>query len=191
MNCSSDCLETLGAPGTSSGYKAPTAVVAKKLKERSAYDNPADEATVSAILNKCRDERGNMLPVLQGINRTFNYLPRPALEHVADELHLPLAEILRVATFYNAFSLVPRGKYIVSVCLGTGCFVKGSPRLLERLERELKIKSGGTTEDMLFSLEPVRCIGCCALALAMRINDDTFGRLNPDNIPKILKGYTE
>ena len=132
-----------------------------------------------------------MLPVLLGINRTFNYLPRPALEHVADELHLPMAEILRVATFYNAFSLVPRGKYIVSVCLGTGCFVKGSPRLLERLERELKIKSGGTTEDMLFSLEPVRCIGCCALAPAVRINEDTYGRLTPDNLPKILKGYTE
>ena len=191
LNCYSDCLEKLGAPGTSSVYKAPLPVVAKKLKERSAYDNPADEATVSAIINKYREERGNMLPVLLGINRTFNYLPRPALEHVADELHLPLAEILRVATFYNAFSLVPRGKYIVSVCLGTGCFVKGSPRLLERLERELKIKSGGTTEDMLFSLEPVRCIGCCALAPAVRINDDTFGRLNPDNIPKILKGYTE
>jgi NADH:ubiquinone oxidoreductase subunit E len=113
------------------------------------------------------------------------------LEHVADELHLPMAEILRVATFYNAFSLVPRGKYIVSVCLGTGCFVKGSPRLLERLERELKIKSGQTTEDMLFSLEPVRCIGCCALAPAVRINEDTFGRLSPDNLPKILKGYME
>jgi len=191
LNCYSDCLEKLGAPGTSAVYKAPSEVVVKKLKERSAYDNPADEATVSAIINKYREERGNMLPVLLGINRTFNFLPRPALEHVADELHLPMADILRVATFYNAFSLVPRGKYIVSVCLGTGCFVKGSPRLLERLERELKIKSGGTTEDMLFSLEPVRCIGCCALAPAVRINEDTFGRLNPDNIPKILKGYTE
>src|SRR4030065_1292132 len=136
------------------------AVVAKKLKERSAYDNPADEATVSAILNKYRDERGNMLPVLLGINRSFNYLPRPALEHVADELHLPLAEILRVATFYNAFSLVPRGLYIVSVCLGTGCFVKGSPRLLERLGRELKNKVGRNSEEMLFSLERGACVGC-------------------------------
>src|SRR4030065_2815402 len=136
------------------------AVVAKKLKERSAYDPPAEGAAVSAILNKYRDERGNMLPVLLGINRSFNYLPRPALEHVADELHLPLAEILRVATFYNAFSLVPRGLYIVSVCLGTGCFVKGSPRLLERLEREVEIKSGHTTEDMLVSLERGACVGC-------------------------------
>ncbi|MFW6113285.1 MAG: NAD(P)H-dependent oxidoreductase subunit E, partial [Thermodesulfobacteriota bacterium] len=146
---------------------------------------------VAAILNKYREEPGNLLPVLLGVNRHFNWLPRPAIEHVADELHTPVAEILRVATFYNAFSLVPRGKYIVSVCMGTGCFVKGSPRLLDRLERELKIKPGQTTEDMLFSLEMVRCIGCCALAPAVRINEDTYGRLNPMNIPKILDLYVE
>ncbi len=172
-------------------HEVPAAVVQKKLQERTAYADAADEATVAAIINKYREERGNMLPILLGINRTFNWLPRPALEHVADELHLPLADILRVATFYNAFSLVPRGKYIISVCLGTGCFVKGSPRLVDRLERELKIKSGQTTEDMMFTLEAVRCIGCCALAPAVRVNEDTYGRLIPDNIPKILKIYTE
>ncbi len=189
LNCYSECLERLATPGVSV-YQPPAAVVQMKLKERTAYDNPADEATVNAILNRYREERGNLLPVLLGINRTLNWLPRPALEHVADDLHIPLAEILRVATFYNAFSLVPRGRYIVSVCLGTGCFVKGSPRLVDRLERELKIKAGHTTEDMLFSLEVVRCIGCCALAPAVRVNEDTFGRLSPDHIPKILKTYT-
>ena len=180
----------LAAPGLAA-HEVPASLVQQKLKERTAYDNAADEATVAAIINRYRDERGNMLPVLLGINRTLNWLPRPALEHVADELHVPLAEIMRVATFYNAFSLVPRGRYIVSVCLGTGCFVKGSPRLVDRLERELKIKSGQTTEDMMFSLEAVRCIGCCALAPAIRVNDDTFGRLIPDKIPKILKMYME
>jgi len=192
LDCYSECLERLASPTPGvSVYKPPAAVVAKKLKERSAYAQPADEATVSAILNKYRDERGNLLPVLLGINRTFNWLPRPALEHVADELHMPMAEILRVATFYNAFSLVPRGKYIISVCLGTGCFVKGSPRLLDRFERELKIKSGETTEDMQFTLQMVRCIGCCALAPAVRVNEDTFGRLSPDKISKILGLYKE
>jgi NADH:ubiquinone oxidoreductase subunit E len=96
-----------------------------------------------------------------------------------------------VASFYNAFSLVPRGKNIISICMGTGCFVKGSPRLLDRLERELGIKHGQTTEDMMFSLELVRCIGCCALAPAMRVGDATFGRLEPAAIPKILQAYTE
>jgi NADPH-dependent glutamate synthase beta subunit-like oxidoreductase/NADH:ubiquinone oxidoreductase subunit E/ferredoxin len=193
LNCYSDCLEKQ-LEGAVHGVPAPkprVLVPERGPGQRTAYDQPADEAAVKAILNKYKDEQGNMLPVLLGVNRHFNWLPRPALEHVSDELHIPMAEILRVATFYNAFSLVPRGKYIVSVCLGTGCFVKGSPRLLERLERELKIKSGETTENMLFSLEPVRCIGCCALAPAVRVNEDTFGRLTPDNIPKILKMYTE
>ncbi|MCK9377076.1 MAG: FAD-dependent oxidoreductase [Syntrophobacterales bacterium] len=192
LNCYSECLEHAASPATTPpGITVAKPRVLVPQGQRTAYENPADEAAVAAIINKYREERGNMLPVLLGINRTFNWLPRPALEHVADELKIPMAEILRVATFYNAFSLVPRGQYIVSVCLGTGCFVKGSPRLLERLERELKIKSGQTTEDMLFSLEPVRCIGCCALAPAVRINEDTYGRLTPDNIPKILKLYGE
>ncbi len=171
--------------------EVPEAILARKMHERTAYTDAADEKTVAAIINKYREERGNMLPILLGINRTFNWLPRPALEHVSDELKVPLADILRVATFYNAFSLVPRGKYIISVCLGTGCFVKGSPRLVDRFERELKIKSGQTTEDMMFTLEAVRCIGCCALAPAVRVNEDTFGRLIPDNVPKILKIYQE
>jgi NADPH-dependent glutamate synthase beta subunit-like oxidoreductase/NADH:ubiquinone oxidoreductase subunit E len=192
LNCFSECLERLASPAAGVPIPKPRVLVPeRKPGERTAYDEPADEAAVKAILNKYREEPGNLLPVLLGVNRHFNWLPRPALEHVSDELRLPMAEILRVATFYNAFSLVPRGRYIISVCLGTGCFVKGSPRLLDRLERELKIKSGQTTEDMLFSLEPVRCIGCCALAPAVRVNKDTYGRLTPDHIRKILKIYTE
>jgi len=158
---------------------------------RTAYAKATDEDAVTAIINRHRDKVGNLLPVLLDINRQFNWLPRCALEHVADELRIPLAEILRVASFYNAFSLVPRGKYIVNVCMGTGCFVKGAPRLLDRLERELGIKHGQTTEDFMFSLELVRCIGCCALAPAMRVGDDTFGRLTPNMIPRILKSYVE
>lgn len=190
LNCYSECLERLAKPGAP---PKPRVLVPERAPAvvRTAYDQPADEAAVAAILNKYREEPGNLLPVLLGVNRHFNWLPRPAIEHVADELRIPVAEILRVATFYNAFSLEPRGKYIVSVCMGTGCFVKGSPRLVDRLERELQIKPGQTTEDMMFSLELVRCIGCCALAPAVRINEDTYGRLNPMNIPKILDLYVE
>jgi len=158
---------------------------------RTAYAQATDEAKVGQIIDTHREVRGNLLPILLDINRLFNWLPRCALEHVSDELKMPLTEILRVASFYNAFSLVPRGKNIISICLGTGCFVKGSPRLLDRLERELGIKHGQTTEDMMFSLELVRCIGCCALAPAMRVGDATFGRLEPAAIPKILQAYTE
>jgi NADH-quinone oxidoreductase subunit E len=158
---------------------------------RTAYAQATDEAAVAQIINHYRDKKGNLLPILLGVNKKFNWLPRCALEHVSDELKLPLSEILRVATFYNAFSLVPRGRNIISICLGTGCFVKGSPRVLDRMERELKIKHGQTTEDFMFSLEVVRCIGCCALAPAIRVGNDTFGRLTPDAVPKILKIYTE
>ncbi|MBA4394012.1 MAG: NAD(P)H-dependent oxidoreductase subunit E [Desulfobacca sp.] len=161
----------------------------EKKKSRIAWQSPDEETFVNQVLDNYREEPGNLLPVLLDINRHFNWLPRYALEQVSQELAIPLTEILRVASFYNAFSLVPRGKHIISVCLGTGCFVKGSPRLLENLERELKIKHGQTTEDRMFSLEVVRCIGCCALAPAMRIGDDTFGRLTPSMIPKILKSY--
>jgi NADH:ubiquinone oxidoreductase subunit E len=160
-------------------------------KARTAYAKSTDEAKVTEFINKHRDEPGSLLPILLDINRYFNWLPRCALEHVSEELKMPLTEILRVASFYNAFSLVPRGKYVISVCLGTGCFVKGSPRLLETLERELGIRHGQTTEDQLFSLEIVRCIGCCALAPAMRIGESTFGRLTPSAIPRILKSYAE
>jgi NADH:ubiquinone oxidoreductase subunit E len=158
---------------------------------RTAYAQATDEVVVTDIINRYREERGNLLPVLLDINRHFNWLPRCTLEHVSEQLSIPLAEIIRVASFYNAFSLVPRGKHIISVCLGTGCFVKGSTRLLDRLERELGITHGQTTEDFMFTLEVVRCIGCCALAPAMRVGGDTFGRLTPSAIPKILKSYAE
>jgi NADH-quinone oxidoreductase subunit E len=160
-------------------------------RARTAYAEVTDEDVVAGIIATYRDEPGNLLPVMLDINRHFNWLPRPALEHISDELKIPLTEILRVASFYNAFSLTPRGKNIINVCLGTGCFVKGSPRLLERLERKLGIKHGETTEDMAFTLEVVRCIGCCALAPAIRVGEATYGRVNPDQVSKIIDSYIE
>ena len=162
-----------------------------QAQARSAYAEVTDEAVVAGIIGTYRDEPGNLLPVLLEINRRFNWLPRAAIEHVSDELKIPLTEILRVASFYNAFSLVPRGKHIINVCLGTGCFVKGSTRLLDSLERKLGIKHGQTTEDMLFTLEVVRCIGCCALAPAMRVGEATFGRVTPNQVSKIIDSYIE
>jgi len=163
---------------------------AELARARMAYGAATEEAAVTEIIGRHRDERGNLLPILLDINRHFNWLPRPALEHVADELKTPLSEILRVASFYNAFSLVPRGKNIINVCLGTGCFVKGSPRLLDQVERKLGIGHGQTTDDMLFTLEVVRCIGCCALGPAVRIGEATFGRVTPGQLSKIIDSYT-
>ncbi len=158
---------------------------------RTAYSKATDEQAVAEMIVRHGDEPGNLLPILLDIHRHFRWLPRSALEHVSAELKLPLSEILRVASFYNAFSLVPRGRYIINVCLGTGCFVKGSLRLLEELERRLAIRNGQTTEDSLFTLEVVRCIGCCALAPAMRIGEATFGRLTPNHMNKIIDDYQQ
>lgn len=163
----------------------------EEAKARTAYAKATEEAAVTEIIDRHREEPGNLLPILLDINRHFNWLPRPALEHVAAELQMPLSEILRVASFYNAFSLVPRGKYVINVCMGTGCFVKGSPRLLEGLERRLGISHGQTTADLLFTLEVVRCIGCCALAPALRIADATFGRVTPGQLDKIIESYAK
>jgi len=163
----------------------------EEARARSAYAQATDKAVVADIISSHREERGNLLPILLDINRHFRWLPRASLEHVAQELGTPLSEILRVASFYNAFSLVPRGQHIVNVCLGTGCSVKGSPRLLEELERKLGIRHGETTADMLFTLEVVRCIGCCALAPALRVGEDTFGRVAPGQVSKIIDSYTK
>ena len=161
----------------------------EKKKSPIAWESPDEETFVSQVVERYRSERGNLLPILLAINTKFNWLPPQILAYVADALGLSLAQVLRVATFYNAFSLTPRGRNVIQICLGTGCFVKGSPALLNRLERELKIRAGETTEDRRFTLETVRCIGCCALAPAVRINQDTFGNLKSNQLSSILKNY--
>jgi NADH-quinone oxidoreductase subunit E len=127
---------------------------------------------------------------LQDITEAKGYLPRGMLEALSVGLSLQLSEILRVASFYNGFSLQPVGRHIVEVCLGTACFVRGSGMLFERLEEELKVKDGGTDKDGRFTLRSVRCIGCCALAPAMRIDGVTFGKVKLDKVSDILKRFS-
>jgi len=161
----------------------------EKRRAEIAWESLDEESAVQQIIDQYREERGNLLPILLAINNQFRWLPPHILTYVADELHLSLAQVLRVATFYNAFSLTPRGRHVVQICLGTGCFVKGSPAILDRLEKELKIKAGETTRDMRFTLETVRCIGCCALAPALRVGPDTYGNLTGSQIPLIVENY--
>ena len=148
-----------------------------------------EQAELDGILARYPAERSSLIPVLQDINDRRGYLPRPLLEGVAVRLAVPLAEILRVASFYNAFKLQPVGRHVVEVCLGTACFVRGSGTLLERLEDLLGIKAGGTDAEMKFTLQTVRCIGCCALAPAMRIDGVTFGKMRLDQVEAILERY--
>jgi NADH:ubiquinone oxidoreductase subunit E len=151
---------------------------------------PADEAILSDILSRHPLDRSSIIPILQDITEAKGYLPRGMLEALSVGLSLQLSEILRVASFYNGFSLQPVGRHIVEVCLGTACFVRGSGMLFERLEEELKVKDGGTDKDGRFTLRSVRCIGCCALAPAMRIDGVTFGKVKLDKVSDILKRFS-
>ncbi len=162
-----------------------------EAQARTAYAEVTDEAVVAGIIDTYREEPGNLLPVMLEINRHFNWLPRAALEHVSDELKIPLTEILRVASFYNAFSLIPRGKTHHQCLHGHRLLRQRLAPPPGSLERKLGIKHGQTTEDMMFTLEVVRCIGCCALAPAIRVGEATFGRVTPNQVSKIIDSYIE
>ncbi len=114
---------------------------------------------------------------------------RKALSSISKQMDVPLTRIYEIATFYNAFSLKPRGKNLIEVCAGTACHVQGAARLMDRMERDLAIKCGETTKDKMFSLEEVRCLGCCSLAPVVRISGNIHPNLTQDEIPKILKNY--
>jgi NADH:ubiquinone oxidoreductase subunit E/NAD-dependent dihydropyrimidine dehydrogenase PreA subunit len=151
--------------------------------------SPDETARVEEILARHLGDPGALIPVLQDVNDEFRYLPRPVLETVSSRMEIPLAEVLRVASFYNAFSLEPVGRHIVEVCLGTACFVRGSGLLLERLESDIGVKAGGTDAQGRFTLRTVRCIGCCALAPAVRIDGVTFGKVPLDRTADLLGRY--
>ena len=148
-----------------------------------------DRAWIDCILARYHGDPGPLIPVLQDINDDRRYLPRAVLEYVSVRLEIPMAEILRVASFYNAFSLEPVGRHIVEVCLGTACFVRGSGLLMERLEGKIGVRAGGTDPDGRFTLRTVRCIGCCALAPSMRIGGITFGKVKLDGVTDILERF--
>lgn len=130
----------------------------------------------------------NLIMILQAIQRRYNYLPRPTLLYVSEKLDIPYSKIYEVSTFYSTFSLEPRGKNIVSICLGTACHVRGE-RVKEQIENTLDIKDGQTTNDKRYTLESVRCIGCCSLGPVIKINEDMHGRIKPDEIESVLNQY--
>jgi len=148
------------------------------------------EEKACAILDDFEQTPGAVVPVLQRINETFNYLSEPVLRYTAGRLHMPLSEVYRLATFYNAFSLKPRGRNIVKVCLGTACYVKGGKRILETVRNSLCLKNGNTTEDLRYTVEIVSCIGCCGQSPVISVNEDIYGYLKPSMIEAILKRYS-
>lgn len=151
----------------------------------------ADEAIMHGIIKEYKDKEGSLVPVLQKSSAAFNYLSEQVLHYISVNLKVPLSTVFRVVTFYNAFSLKPRGKNVVTICLGTACHVKGAGNILETFERELGIKNGETTSDRLFSLEGVRCIGCCGLAPVLKVNEDVHGLMTKKKVAELINKYRE
>ncbi|MGQ9629266.1 MAG: NADH-quinone oxidoreductase subunit NuoE [bacterium] len=149
-----------------------------------------DLAKVDEIIDSYRGQDGTLISILQDIQAEYYYLPKEALERVSNRLDLPLSQVYSVSTFYTAFSLRPRGRHSIKVCLGTACHVKGAGLILGRLERDLGVKAGETTPDRQFTLETVRCVGCCSLAPVIMVDSTAHGRLKQDSLPKILKMYS-
>jgi NADH-quinone oxidoreductase subunit E len=150
---------------------------------------PVDLQTVCEIIEKHDYQRASLIGILQDIQAKMNYLPRKALVQVAKSLDLPLTNIYEVATFYRAFSLEPKGKHTIQVCLGTACHVRGGDRVLDYLEKRLDVKSGRTTRNLVFTLESVNCLGACALGPMMVIDKKYYGKINTNKIEPILKKY--
>ena len=136
-----------------------------------------------------RGEQGALMPVLHEAQNIYGYLPSEVQTVIADELNIPLAEVYGVATFYSQFSLTPKGKHKISVCLGTACYVKGSDKILEAIEKELKIKCGDCTPDRKFSIESCRCVGACGLAPVMIVDGEVYGKLSANDVAGILDKY--
>ena len=141
------------------------------------------------VIEKYPKEQRFTLAILQDINRKFNYIPREALENLAKYLDTPVSRLYGMATFYKALSLTPKGENIITVCDGTACHVVGSMTVLDELEKMLGIKAGGTTEDLKFSINTVNCVGCCAIAPVMLINEKYYGNLTPKMVKEILDEY--
>ncbi|MCK5552333.1 MAG: NAD(P)H-dependent oxidoreductase subunit E [Deltaproteobacteria bacterium] len=144
---------------------------------------------VDQVLREYGYEESAILPILQDIQDRDRYLAKEVCEHIAEKLSIPVTRVHRLATFYRAFSLTPRGRHLVSCCMGTACHVRGAPRLLDKLEMDLGIESGGTTKDLMFSLESVNCLGACATGPLVVIDGHYYGHMSSIKIDSVLKEY--
>jgi len=144
---------------------------------------------IENILIKHEYRKEKIIQILSDVQKIYNYLPQDVLQYVSQRLRHPLGEIYSIATFYAAFSLKPRGEHLVTVCMGTACHVRGAPAVLKRLEERLGVKAGGTTEDNQFTLKTVNCLGACALAPIVVIDDEYHGQTTVNKVDKLVKDY--
>ncbi|HHX57775.1 MAG TPA: NAD(P)H-dependent oxidoreductase subunit E [Clostridiales bacterium] len=149
------------------------------------------ESELLKVIRERKNEEGSLMGILQKSQDIYGYLPIEVQVIISNELNIPLEEIYGIVTFYSQFSLTPKGKYNVSVCLGTACYVKGAGDLYDKLKEKLNLEEGGCTPDGKFSLEACRCIGACGLAPVLTVNEDVYGRLSTKDLDDILKKYAD
>jgi len=150
------------------------------------------EDKIKFVKNACKsfDNKGSeVINVLHKVQGEYGYLSAEVQELIAEELHIPVSKVYGIVSFYSFFTMIPKGKNPISICLGTACYVRGAEKVLDELKRQLKIEVGGTTEDGKFSLNVLRCVGACGLAPVMMIGDKVYGRLTPDKVKEILAEY--
>lgn len=154
----------------------------------SCGENQKDEKLEKILTNHGKD-KSNLIQILNEVQENYGYIPRYAQLAISEYLGIKMTEVYNVVTFYSRFSLKPKGKYNVSVCLGTACFVKGSEKILDKLKEKLKIDVGQTTPDGKFSIEATRCIGACGLAPVFTVNDEVYGKATPELLDKVIDEY--
>ena len=147
------------------------------------------EEKLLKVISEHKGQKGATMPVMQEAQEIYGYLPEEVQIMIAKGLDIPLSEVYGIASFYAQFTLNPKGKYRISICLGTACYVKGSKDVLDKVCEVLGCQPGGITPDGVFSVDATRCLGCCGLAPVMMINDDVFGRLKPDDVAGIIEQY--
>ena len=157
------------------------------LKESQEEQIAEDLTLMDSLIEKYKTKKGNLIPLLQGVQELYGYVPHDAFLKLHKDAGLKLADMYGVATFYAQFRLNPVGKHIIKVCHGTACHVQNAPLITEALEEVLGIKDGETTEDKLFTLESVACLGCCSLAPVLMVGDDTYGKLDGKKSAKVIK----
>lgn len=157
--------------------------------ERKAKITDQQLEKINEIIDKYKGTQGALIPTLHEVQEYYGYLPIEVQELISDGLHIPLAEVYGVVSFYAQFSIQPKGKYNINVCMGTACYVKGAGKVLEKFEDLLGIKAGTTTEDGEFGIEACRCVGACGLAPVVMVNGEVYGRLIQDDVKNIIDKY--
>lgn len=150
---------------------------------------PEVDKKIDALFSQYRGNPNGLIVVMAGIQEAYGYLPKEQLIRVAEELNVPLTDVYGVATFYAAFSLRPRGRHSINLCLGTACYVKGAPEVQDAIEKELRIKAGQTTEDRRFTFDVVRCLGACGIAPVMTVDGEVHARMTPEQVAEVLAKY--